>query len=109
MVRCSHRAVSPCRVATQPKASTQRRGYNNASGDTQLTNLSPSQRLALLLDASPLNAIQRWLWLLSTGGTLLDGFVIFVLGVAMPLIIAEFHFTPDVIGLIGASLVFGAV
>jgi predicted MFS family arabinose efflux permease len=46
---------------------------------------------------------------LSTGGTLLDGFVIFVLGVAMPLIIAEFHFTPDVVGLIGASLVFGAV
>jgi predicted MFS family arabinose efflux permease len=27
----------------------------------------------------------------------------------MPLIIAEFHFTPDVVGLIGASLVFGAV
>ncbi len=26
----------------------------------------------------------------------------------MPLIIAEFHFTPDVVGLIGASLVFGA-
>jgi len=46
---------------------------------------------------------------LSTGGTLLDGFAIFVLGVAMPLIIAEFHFNPDVVGLIGASLVFGAV
>ena len=47
--------------------------------------------------------------MLSTGGTLLDGFVIFVLGVAMPLIIAEFRLTPDVVGLIGASLVFGAV
>jgi hypothetical protein len=45
----------------------------------------------LLLDESPLKAIQRWLWVLSTGGTLLDGFVIFALGVAMPLIIAEFH------------------
>jgi putative MFS transporter len=74
-----------------------------------LTNLSPSQRLTALLDESPLKAIQRWLWVLSTGGTLLDGFVIFVLGVAMPLIIAEFHFTPDVVGLIAASLVFGAV
>jgi MFS transporter, putative metabolite transport protein len=74
-----------------------------------LTNLSPSQRLTALLDEAPLKAIQRWLWVLSTGGTLLDGFVIFVLGVAMPLIIAEFHFTPDVVGLIGASLVFGAV
>ena len=68
-----------------------------------------SQRLTLLLDASPLNGIQRWLWVLSTGGTLLDGFAIFVLGVAMPLVIAVFHFTPDVVGLIGASLVLGAV
>src|SRR5439155_5552939 len=74
-----------------------------------MTDLSPSQRLTGLLDESPLKPIQQWLWLLSTGGTLLDGFVIFILGVAMPLIIAEFHIQPDVVGLIGASLVFGAV
>jgi putative MFS transporter len=42
-------------------------------------------------------------------GTLLDGFDIFALGVAMPLIIAEFHIRPDVVGLIGAALVLGAV
>jgi len=63
----------------------------------------------LLLDESPLNRLQRWLWVLSTGGTLLDGFAIFVLGVAMPLIIAEFHFQSDVVGLIAASLLFGGV
>ena len=40
---------------------------------------------------------------------MLDGFVIFILGVTMPLIIAEFRLTPGVVGLIGASLVFGAV
>jgi putative MFS transporter len=74
-----------------------------------LVETTPSQRLTSLLDGSPLKPIQRWLWVLSTGGTLLDGFVIFVLGVAMPLIIAEFHLTPDVVGLVGASLVFGAV
>src|SRR5436189_4832326 len=73
-----------------------------------MTDLSPSQRLTGLLDESPVKPIQRWLWVLSTGGTLLDGFVIFVLGVAMPLIIAQFHFQPDLVGLIGASLVFGA-
>jgi len=33
----------------------------------------------------------------------------FVLGVAMPIIIAQFHIRPDMVGLIGASLVFGAV
>jgi len=63
----------------------------------------------LLLDESPLKPIQRWLWVLSAGGTLLDGFVIFALGVAMPLIIAEFHIRPEVVGLIGAALVLGAV
>src|SRR5437667_1810057 len=77
--------------------------------DYLLTEITPSQRLTLLLDESPLKAIQRWLWVLSTGGTLLDGFVIFALGVAMPLIIAQFHIKPDVVGLIGAALVLGAV
>ena len=74
-----------------------------------MVEVTPSQRLALLLDESPLKALQRWLWVLSTGGTLLDGFAIFALGVAMPLIIRQFHITPDVVGLIGAALVFGAV
>jgi putative MFS transporter len=40
---------------------------------------------------------------------LLDGFAIFALGVAMPLIITEFHIDSAVVGLIGASLVLGAV
>jgi MFS family permease len=74
-----------------------------------LVENTPSQLLTLLLDGSPLKPVQRWLWVLSIGGTLLDGFVIFVLGVAMPLIIADFRLTPDLVGLVGASLVFGAV
>jgi MFS transporter, putative metabolite transport protein len=74
-----------------------------------LAEITLQQRLTLLLDESPLTPTQRWLWVFSTGGTLLDGFGIFVLGVAMPLIIAQFHLTPDVVGLIGASLVLGAV
>jgi len=79
-------------------------------GWTQVVNeISPSQRLTLLLDQSPLKGIQRWLWVLSTGGTLLDGFVLFALGVAMPLIIPVFHMTPDIVGLIGSALVMGAV
>jgi MFS transporter, putative metabolite transport protein len=79
-------------------------------GWTQVVNeTSPSQRLTLLLDQSPLKGIQRWLWVLSTGGTLLDGFVLFALGVAMPLIIPVFHMTPDIVGLIGSALVMGAV
>jgi len=74
-----------------------------------LSEIALPQRLTLLLDESSLNRVQRWLWVLSTGGTLLDGYVIFLLGVAMPIIIADFHIQPDVVGLVGASLVFGAV
>ena len=74
-----------------------------------MSDVALPQRLTLLLDESPLHSVQRWLWVLSTGGTLLDGYAIFILGVAMPIIIAEFHIDPDVVGLIGASLVFGAV
>ena len=74
-----------------------------------MSEIALPQRLTLLLDESPLNRVQRWLWVLSTGGTLLDGYAIFVLGVAMPIIIADFHIQPEVVGLIGASLVFGAV
>ena len=79
-------------------------------GWTRVVNeISPAQRLTLLLDQSPLKGIQRWLWVLSTGGTLLDGFVLFALGVAMPLIIPVYHMTPDIVGLIGSALVMGAV
>jgi hypothetical protein len=74
-----------------------------------VNELSPSQRLTLLLDESPLKGIQCWLWLLSTGGTLLDGFALFALGVAMPLIIPEFHIAPETVGLIGSALLLGAV
>src|SRR5438876_10910016 len=74
-----------------------------------MTEFTLSQRLTLLLDESPLKSIQRWLWVLSTGGTLLDGFVIFALGVARPLIISQFHITPDVVGLIGAAIVPGVL
>jgi MFS transporter, putative metabolite transport protein len=74
-----------------------------------VNQLSASQRLTSLLDESPLKNVQRWLWVLSTGGTLLDGFVVFALGVAMPLIIPEFHITPEAVGLVGSALVLGAV
>src|SRR3954468_4116078 len=85
------------------------RGKRTSLRNANIVRDRAAKRLTLLLDESSLNRIQRWLWVLSTGGTLLDGFAIFVLGVAMPIIIAHFHISPGVVGLIGASLVFGAV
>ena len=52
---------------------------------------------------------EYWLWLLASGGTLIDGLSIFSLGVAMPLITSRFTLGPLMMGLIGSSLVLGAV
>lgn len=62
-----------------------------------------------LLDGAPMGRRQYWIWLLASGGTLLDGFSIFSLGVAMPLITRQFTLSPLMVGLIGAALVLGAV
>ena len=51
---------------------------------------------------------QYLIWLLASGGTLLDGFSIFSLGVAMPLITSHFSLGPLMVGLIGSALVLGA-
>ena len=62
-----------------------------------------------LLDGAPMGRRQYWIWLLASGGTLLDGFSIFSLGVAMPLITRHFTLSSLMVGLIGAALVLGAV
>jgi MFS transporter, putative metabolite transport protein len=61
-----------------------------------------------LLDGAPMGRRQYWIWLLASGGTLLDGFSIFSLGVAMPLITHQFALSPLLVGLTGAALVLGA-
>jgi len=70
---------------------------------------SAQQRLLALLDDAPLRATHYRLWLLACGGTLLDGFSIFALGVALPLVNAEMRMSSATVGLIGAAMVFGAV
>ena len=48
-------------------------------------------------------------WLLASGGTLLDGFSVVSLGIALPLLKRDFAITPAMIGFIGSALVLGAV
>ena len=62
-----------------------------------------------LLDSAPMGRRQYCLWFLASGGTLLDGFSIFSLGVAMPLATRHFELSPLIVGLIGSALVLGAV
>jgi MFS family permease len=68
------------------------------------------QRQAMFraLDDAPMEWRQYGLWFVASGGTLLDGFSIFALGVAMPLIVERFGLSPLMVGLIGSALVAGA-
>jgi MFS transporter, putative metabolite transport protein len=61
-----------------------------------------------ILDHAPMGPRQYAIWLLASGGTLLDGFSIFSLGVAMPLLTSRFELGPLMVGLIGSALVLGA-
>ena len=74
-----------------------------------MTTSASQQAMLTLLDLAPMRRAQYRLFLLSTGGTLLNGFSIVVLGVALPLIISRFGIGPGMVGLIGAAIVLGAV
>ena len=61
-----------------------------------------------LLDSASMGRREYWLWLLASGGTLIDGLSVFSLGIAMPLV-TRFALNPLMVGLIGSALVLGAV
>jgi putative MFS transporter len=75
--------------------------------DTAPAHAPTLQHLALL-DSAPMGRREYWIWLLASAGTLLDGFSIFSLGVAMPLLTSQFALGPVMVGLIGSALVLGA-
>jgi len=52
-----------------------------------------------LLDGAAMGPRQYAIWLLASGGTLLDGFSIFSLGVAMALVTQQFNLSPLMVGL----------
>ncbi len=61
------------------------------------------------LDAAPMTPAHYLYWLVASGGTLLDGFSVVALGIALPLIERDFAISPTMVGLIGSALVLGAV
>jgi putative MFS transporter len=66
------------------------------------------QVLLARLDEAPMGAARYRLCFLAAGGTLIDGFSIFMLGVALPLIASELQIGSVTMGLVGAALVLGA-
>ncbi|MFB2583630.1 MFS transporter [Herbiconiux liukaitaii] len=62
-----------------------------------------------LLDGLSFGSSHRRVWLLSSLGIMLDGFDFFVMGVAIPLIVAEWSTSPLETGLISSAAILGAI
>jgi MFS transporter, putative metabolite transport protein len=59
------------------------------------------------LQSAPMTAMQWRIWALAAAGKFFEGLVVFMTGVAMPLIAAEFDITKTQHGVIGAASLFG--
>ncbi|MGE0072168.1 MAG: MFS transporter [Thiomonas sp.] len=66
-------------------------------------------QIIALLDNAPLHLPHYLAWGLSSGGTLLDGLSVFMLGMAIPLLSVDLSLTAVQTGLLGAALVAGAI
>src|SRR5271165_6507155 len=57
--------------------------------------------------STPMTAMQWRIWTLAAAGKFFEGLVVFMTGVAMPLIADEFHITAAQHGIVGAASLFG--
>ena len=62
-----------------------------------------------LLNAAPFTSTHRRVWLLGSMGIMLDGFDFFIMGVAIPLIKAQWHPSSLELGLISSAAILGAI
>lgn len=72
----------------------------------------PSNKKILMneaLDQAKLGRLHWRVWFLSSMGIFLDGFDLFNIGIALPLIVREFDPGPAEIGFIGSAAVLGSV
>ncbi|WP_321507719.1 MFS transporter [uncultured Methanoregula sp.] len=61
------------------------------------------------MDDAPFTLKHAHIWFLSSMGIFLDGFDLFVMSIALPLIIVQFAATPLEQGIVGAAAVVGAI
>ena len=73
----------------------------------QTNETKEHQQILSIIDNSPMGSKQRWLWFIASGGTLMDGVSVMMIGISLHLLSARL--SPVMMGLIGASLVLGAV
>lgn len=73
------------------------------------SNHYSEKTLGELIDAAELQPAHKRIWFLSAMGVFLDGFDLFIVSVAMPLIVTSLAPSPAMQGLIVASAVLGAI
>lgn len=56
---------------------------------------------------APMTSMQWRIWMLATAGKFFEGLVVFMTGVALPLIVMEFKLTETERGMVGAATLFG--
>lgn len=59
------------------------------------------------LRSAPMTGMQWLIWSLAAAGKFFEGFVVFMTGVALPLLSSEFHIAPAQHGIISAASLFG--
>jgi MFS transporter, putative metabolite transport protein len=59
------------------------------------------------VNSTPMTGMQWRIWTLAAAGKFFEGLVVFMTGVAMPLIADEFHITAAQHGIVGAATLFG--
>jgi MFS family permease len=74
-----------------------------------MSEASNPQALNTVLDVCPLRPIHWKIWWLSAMGVFLDGFDLFIIGIALPLIVFRYHPSNALVGLLAASASFGAI
>jgi MFS family permease len=57
--------------------------------------------------STPMTPMQWWIWLLATAGKFFEGLVVFMTGVALPLIVSEFGLSAAEKGVVGAATLAG--
>ena len=75
----------------------------------ELTYKQREVALCHLLDRSTLTRTHWRIWALSAMGIFLDGFDLFIISIALPLIITDLSPSPIMIGAIGSAAVIGAI
>jgi MFS transporter, putative metabolite transport protein len=93
-------------------------GRTHLSGETAVTAAErrtvqdyidelPLWRDGTALSTAPITAMQWRIWLLATAGKFFEGFVVFMTGVALPLIAQEFGLSTVQHGVVGAAPLLG--